>query len=214
MEEKVIFGKPRTVVGKQVRALRRSGLVPAVIYGHGIEPQIISLNFKEASNILPGISSSQLLVVEVEGTKHVTLVREKQRDPVSSILLHVDFQEVSMTEILKTTVGIELRGESPAAKNYGAIIVTGLEELDIQCLPGDLPERIVVDLSALVEIGDSLYVRDLLIPEKVQVLNDDGELVVIATAPISEAELAVGEPVVLEPEVIERGKKEEEEEED
>ncbi|MBN2547663.1 MAG: 50S ribosomal protein L25 [Anaerolineales bacterium] len=211
MEEKVLLGEPRTVVGKQVRALRRIGIIPAVIYGHGIDPLTISLNYKEANTILSGISSSQLLVVEIEGKKHITLVRQKQRDPVTSILLHVDFQEVSMTELLRATVGIELVGESPAAKNYGAIIVTGLEKLEIECLPGDLPERIVLDIAVLKEIGDAVYVRDLPIPSKVEVFDDGDELVVIATAPISEAELAEGEPVMVEPEVIERGKKEEEE---
>jgi large subunit ribosomal protein L25 len=151
------------------------------------------------------------VVVDVEGEKLTTLVREKQRHPVTSSLLHVDFQVLSMTEKLRTTVVIVLEGEAPAAKNFNGVLVTGQTELEVECLPSDLPERIRVDVSGLNEIGNSIHVRDLVLPPKVEVLTDPDELVVLVTAPVAEEkEEVVAVEGAIEPEVIEKGKIEEE----
>jgi large subunit ribosomal protein L25 len=212
MEKVVIEAQSRQVIGKQVRALRRQGLLPAVIYGSHIAPIPVSLNFHDASLLLPKVSSSQLVEVNVNGQKYTTLVRERQRHPVTGDLLHVDFQAVSLTEKLRVNVGLQFVGEAPAVKMYNAVIVTSLEELDVECLPGDLPNHLEIDLSALEQIGDAIYVRDVPRPPRVEVLTDPDEIVVVATAPEGEEELpaeALAGPA--EPEVIEKGKKEEEE---
>jgi large subunit ribosomal protein L25 len=211
MEEVVLKGELRQIVGKQVKVLRKAGRLPAVIYGMSSKPVAITLDMRDASRILPTITSSHLIVVDLDGQKHNALVREKQRHPVSGHLIHVDFQEVSMTEKLRTTVMIELQGDAPAVKNLNGVVVTGVERLDVESLPGDLPERILVDLSKLNEIGDAIYVRDIVLPAAVEVLTDLEEMVALVTAPVKEEEpeAAVGEEA--EPEVIERGKKEEEE---
>jgi large subunit ribosomal protein L25 len=209
MEEVVLQAKSRQVIGKQVKALRREGMLPAIIYGHVKSPLPIVLDFRETSRILPGITSSQLVVVELEGKRHVSLVRERQRHPVTGALIHIDFQEVSMTEKLRTMVIIELRGVSPAVKDYNGVLVTQQEEIEVECLPRDLPDRIVVDISVLQNIGDTIYVRDLQLPPKVEVLTDPHEIVAVVTPPVIEAEAEVAEAVTAEPEVIERGKKEE-----
>ncbi len=212
MKEIVLQGKTRSVIGKQVRTLRREGWLPAVIYGHNITPLPISLNYHESVRVLQGISSSQLIVIEVDGHKHTVLVREKQHQPVHGAYLHIDFQEVSMTEKLRTTVGIVFEGVSPAVKEISAIMVPQLEELEIECLPRDLPERVVVDISGLKSIGDSISVRDLQLPEKVTVLTEPNELVVVITPPQAVEEVVeapAAEEIAAEPEVIERGKKEE-----
>lgn len=212
MEKVVIEAQPRQVIGKQVRALRRQGLLPAVIYGSHITPIPVSLNFHDASLLLPKVSSSQLVEVDVNGQKHTALVRERQRHPVTGDLLHVDFQAVSLTEKLRVNVGLQFVGEAPAVKMYNAVIVTSLEELEVECLPGDLPSHLEVDLSALEQIGDAIYVRDVPRPPRVEVLTDPDEVVAVATAPEGEEELgAEVEAGPAEPEVIEKGKKEEEE---
>jgi large subunit ribosomal protein L25 len=216
MEEVVLKAKRREVIGKQVKALRREGWLPAIIYGSGIDPLPISLNYREAHRVLPGISSSRLIVVDVDGERHTSLVRERQRHPVTGNMLHLDFQEVSMTEKLRTMVSLELIGVAPAIDNYGGILVPGQEHIEIECLPGDLPNLIEVDISGLGEIGDALYVRDLVIPSNVEVLTELDELVVVITAPAAEPieeEVEEEEEVygAEEPEVIERGKREEEE---
>jgi large subunit ribosomal protein L25 len=211
MEKVVINAQPRDVIGKQVRALRRAGLLPAVIYGHNITPIPLSLNFHDSSMLLPKISSSQLVVVDVDGKLHTVLVRERQRHPVTGDLLHIDFQEVSLTEKLRVKVGLQFKGEAPAVKMFDGIVVTSLEVLEVECLPSDLVNYLEVDLSVLGQIGDAIYVRDIPLPPKVQVMGDLDEVVVIVTAPISEVALAAEEAAAAEPEVIEKGKKEEEE---
>jgi large subunit ribosomal protein L25 len=208
MEEIILKANTRKVVGKQVKALRRAGQLPAVIYGRGKTPVAVTLDLHETSKLLPTITSSHLITLSVEGKPHTTLVREKQRHPVSGELIHVDFLEVSLTEKLRVDVIIQLEGDSPAVKNYNAVLVSGLEQLSIEAYPRDLPERISVDVSGLLEIGDAVYVRDLSLPSKVEVLSDPDDMIVLATAPVREEELV--EEAAAEPEIIERGKKEEE----
>jgi large subunit ribosomal protein L25 len=210
MQQIVLKAQPRAVIGKQVKALRRKGRLPGVIYGHGIEPIMITLDMREASHVLPTITSSQLLVVEINGTQHTTLVREKQRMPTTGSLLHVDFQEVSLTEKLHAKVIIELVGEAPAVKNFNGVLVAGLEELDVEALPRDLPERITVDVAVLTEIGQAIHVRDLAVSKAVAILDSEDEIVVVVTAPAIEEVEGAGEGAAFEPEVIERGKKEDE----
>jgi len=210
MDQVVLKAQPRQVIGKQVRALRRQGLLPGVIYGHRVAPIIISLDARDTGKILPHVSSSQLVTVDVNGQKHTVLVREKQRNPINGELLHVDFQEVSMTETLRIMVTVEVTGEAPAVKNYNGIVVTSLEHLEVESLPRALPSVLHVDLSGLNEIGDAIYVRDVVIPAGVKVLDDPDEVVVVITAPVSEVELAKAEGATAEPEMIEKGKKEEE----
>lgn len=214
MEEVVLNAKHRVSIGKKVNELRRQGQLPAIVYGHQINPIPIYLNQREANHILPEISSSHLVVVDIDGEQHNVLVREKQRHPVSGIILHVDFLAVSLTEKLKAKVSIELLGEAPAIQEYGGITVTGQEEIEVECLPKDLPERISVNISGLKEIGDAIYVRDLDLPESVDVLTDPNDMIVLITAPTVEVEEVTEEEIAEEePQVIERGKKEEEEEE-
>ncbi len=214
MEKIVIQATRRTVTGKKVGALRRAGKLPGVLYGHQTESTPILMELRDASRVLAHASSSQLITVNLDGKEFATLVREKQRDFIKGTLLHVDFQVVSLTEKIRTTVGIELSGTSPAVKDYNGVVVQELDEVEVEALPQDLPEKIVVDISGLTKIGDAVYVRDLSIPTGIEILNEPDEVVVIVTgaAPeISEEEMA---EEIAEPEVIERGKKEEEEIED
>ena len=211
MEKTVLQAEHRDVVGKQVKALRRQGRLPAVLYGRNIQPIPVTMDFREANRILPGITSSRLLVVNVDGEEHTALVREKQFHPVQGKLIHVDFMVVSLTEKLRANVSIHLEGESPAVRDINGILVPVIEEIEVECLPQDLPERIMVDVSSLTEIGSAIHVRDLKLSDRVRVLTDPDEMVAVVTAP--EAEEVVEEVAPeIEPEVIERGRKEEEEE--
>jgi large subunit ribosomal protein L25 len=218
MEKVVIKATPRTVTGKQVHALRRAGQLPGVIYGHNIKPMIISMNARDASRILYKLTSSSLVTIDLDGKEYPSLVREKQRNYVKGNVIHVDFQVVSLTEKIRANVGIELSGLSPAVKDFNAVLVTGLVELEVEAFPQDLPERIVVDISTLANVGDGIHVRDIVLSDKVQVNNAPEEMIVLATAakeeveevPVVEAEVAA--EGAAEPEVIEKGKKEEEEE--
>ena len=219
MEEIVLEANRRKIVGKKVNSLRREGKLPAVLYGRHIESMPIVLNAKVASRLLEGLSPSALVVLDVDGDQHYALVREKQRNVIRGNLKHVDFQAVSLEEKVRASVAIDLVGESPAAENFIGILVTNVEQLDVESLPRELPERIEVDVSNLRDIGDAIYVRDLNLPESVTVMAEPDDVIVVVTAP--EAELAAEEEEEeeveevyaegAEPEVIEHGKREEEE---
>jgi len=221
MEKVVIQAEKRTVIGKQVRALRREGKLPAVIYGYGIDPISIVLDAHSASKTLARATSSSLVTIELDGKQYPTLVREKQLDFIRNSLLHVDFMAVSLTEKITANVGIYVDGDAPAVKEFGAILVTNLTELEVECLATDLPERFIVDVSGLMEIGDGVLVKDLDVPANVEILTDPDEMIVVATAQAAEEieEEEVEEGLLEgeeaeEPEVIEKGKKEEEGEEE
>ncbi len=218
MEKVVLNATKRTVTGKHVAILRREGKLPGVLYGHNVESIAITMDLRDATNILNKLSGSSLVNVNIDGKEHAALVREKQRNYIKGSLIHVDFQVVSLTEKLRTDVSINLVGTSPAVKELNALVVSGIDAVEVECFPQDLPERIVVDISKLVNIGDAIYLKDLPIPANVIFLTDPNELIAVITA-IKEEVVEVVAPVegaeVLgtEPEVIEKGKKEDELEE-
>ncbi len=212
MEEIVVQATRRNVIGKQVKALRREGKLPAVLYGHGISPVPVLLDLREASRTLNPLGTSVLITIDLDGEQHKALVREKQRDFIRGTLKHIDFQVVSMLEKIRVAVPIVLEGEAPAVKEFSGIVVPNIEEVEVESLPGDLPERLVVNISGLKAIGDSIAVRDISRPANVEILEDPNEIVVVITAPEAEEVAPVAEAAEGEPEVIEKGKKEEEEE--
>lgn len=198
MQKVVLKATRREVVGKKVGALRRAGNLPAVLYGHRIETTPITLEAHEAALRLSHLTTSSLVMVDLEGTEYPALVREKQKDYLKNRLLHVDFQVISMTEKVTTKVGIELTGTAPVVKEFSAVIVTVLNELEIECMPQDLPARVVIDISGLTEIGAAIHVRDVVISDKVKILGDPGETIVVASA--TREEKAVVEEVPAEEE--------------
>jgi large subunit ribosomal protein L25 len=220
MEKVVIKATRRTATGRQVAALRRSGMLPAVIYGHNVEPISISLEGRDAGRVLGRLSSSSLITIDLDGKQYPSLVREKQLNYIKRNLIHVDFMVVSLTEKIHAKVGILLTGNSPAVKDFNAMLINGLSELEVEAYPQDLPESITVDIAALVKIGDGIHVRDIVLSDKVQVLDTPDEMIVLATAPAKEEveEVVAPEEAVLEegaePEVVEKGKKEEGEDEE
>ncbi len=182
MSEIVVDAEKREVIGKKVKVLRRKGFLPAVIYGHGIDAMPIALNHRATSRILAKAESSNLIIVNLDGKEYPTLVREKQWDYIKRSLLHVDFQVVSMTETIAAMVRVELVGESPAVKDFGAILISGVNEVEIEALPTDLPESLEVDISTLEKIGDSVLIRDLELSDKLTVLTDPNTMLAVTSA--------------------------------
>lgn len=217
MEKVVLKATKRDVVGKQVKALRREGKLPAVIYGRHTEPVNINLDAHTAALALAKVTSSSLVTIDVDGTEYPALVREKQRDYIKNRLLHVDFLAVSLTEKLRTRVNVHFVGVSGAVKDYNAVMVHNLEQLEVECLPTDLPERIDLDISVLARPGEGIRVRDVKVPDTVRLLDDPETMVAVATFAKVEEEVAGVPgaegvtPTATEPELsVERGKKEEE----
>ena len=207
MEKIVLSANRRDVIGKQVKALRREGKLPAVIYGHGIEPTAITLDARETNKVLSGVGASTLITIDLEGEAYSVLVRDRQHHVLQRYLLHVDFQALSMTETVRASVALILGEEdAPAVSDFGAMIITGVESLEIECLPSDLVDRIVVDISGLENIGDSILVKDLPVPEGITILDDPDTMVVVATAPaaeeVEEPEEEIEAEEIAEPEVV------------
>lgn len=182
MEKYVLEAQKREVIGKKVKALRREGKLPAVIYGSGIDPQAITLDTKAVIQTLKIIGANTLVTIKLGKKELLALVRDIQREVIKRDLLHIDFQAVSLEENIATTVPIMVVGEAPVLKDYDSIISTALDELQIEAKAKDLPDSITVDISVLKEIGDNILVKDLVIPGEVTVLDDPDELVVVASA--------------------------------
>ena len=215
MEKLVIKAVKREVIGKKVGVLRREGKLPGVIYGHNFEALPILMDLKEASKVLSISTASTIINVVVDGKEHAAVVREKQKDYLRNTFIHADFQAVSLTEKLRAKVNIELVGTAPAIRNFNGVVVEGVSSINVEALPGDLPERFTVDVSHLENIGDGIYLRDLEIPSGVELLDALEELVVLITAPAAEeVEEAPAVESAADVEVIEKGKKVEEGEEE
>jgi len=183
MEKYVIEAKKRDVIGKKVKALRREGLLPAVLYGSGIDPMPITLNTREIRQTLSVIGANTLVTLKIDKKEYLALVRDMQREVIMRDLLHIDFQAVSLEESITSTVPVVVVGEAPAVKEMNALLVSGLDELQIEAKAKDLPDTIQVDVSELSEIGDNIRVKDLTISGDVKILDDPEETVVVVAAP-------------------------------
>lgn len=208
--EKIVLKAKRRPAGKTAKAIRREGLLPAVMYGRHYPSTAIVLPAHESSLVLPFLSSSAIVTIDLDGDIQAALIREKQKDYIRNALIHVDFQVVSMTEKLRATVRLDFVGTAPAVKDFNGVVVHNMSQVEVESLPQDMPERITVDISGLAQIGDALHVRDLKIAAGVEVLEDADAVVVVVSATKEEVETDLtGE--LAEPEVIERGKKDEDE---
>jgi large subunit ribosomal protein L25 len=209
----------RDVTGKgAARTLRSQGQVPAVIYGHGRDPQSLTLNARDLDRMLSHIQAeSTVIEVTVGGATAKTLIREIQRHPIRRQILHVDFQALVAGEKVIVSIPIVLIGVPEGVRLDGGVLDQTLRELEIEVDPSNIPDRIELDVTSMV-IGDSKHVSDLVVPSGVEVQNDADTSVAVVAAPravIEEtpvvAEAVEGEAgAVAEPEVIGRGKEEEE----
>jgi large subunit ribosomal protein L25 len=168
----------RTVIGKQVKQLRREGKLPANVYGHNVEATAVTVDAKEFASVLKQAGETGLIDLKVgdEKTRPV-LVHDMLVDPVKGATLHVDFYQVNLKEKLTATVPLEFVGESSIVKNNEGILLELLQEVEVESLPTDIPSSIEVDISGLVEVGQGIHVSDLPLPAGVEMQTDGEELV-------------------------------------
>jgi len=202
-----LSARPRTDVGRNsVKHLRTRGVVPAVIYGHKDQPANLELNTREIAAVLKHAIGENILVeLDIAGTPKLSLIQEVQHHPVRGDILHVDFLEVAMDEVLHTEVPVEPFGEADGVKNYGGLLEHSLRSLAIECLPKDLPELIRVDVSAL-GLNQAIHVRDLVLPGGVKATSDADLTVFIVAEPKVEVEPVAGAEPSKGPEVIKEKK--------
>ncbi|QQG45375.1 MAG: 50S ribosomal protein L25/general stress protein Ctc [Candidatus Sungiibacteriota bacterium] len=187
--------QPRTELGKKVKALRRAGFLPAVVYGEKVKSQPIAVPYKDFEKVYREAGESTLIKLDVDGKSHNVLIHDIKNDPLKGIPLHADFYAVRMDKEIRTKVSIEFFGESPAVKNEGGILVRVMQELEVEALPQDLPRELRIDLSGLAAFGSKLFVKDIPTPKGVKILAEPDEVVVLIEAPRSEEELAALEQV-------------------
>lgn len=209
-------GARRSAVGKGVaRKLRQSGSIPAVYYGRGEDPIVLTVGLKELEEVIVKAEGSNVIVdLRVDGDgagDRKALIREIQRDPVGGHILHLDLQHISLTERITVEVPIVLTGIPIGVKDGGGILEHLLRDVEVECLPTDIPSRLEIDVSAL-NIGDSLHVSDLR-ADKVTILTE-GERPIAAVVPptvLEEAKPAEGEgEAAAEPELVKEKKETEE----
>jgi large subunit ribosomal protein L25 len=189
MAEITLVAQPgRTTGSPESRRLRSAGRIPAVVYGHGIDAESVSIDGRELRLALSGEAGvNQLLNLDLGGTKHLALARVLQRHPVRNTVVHVDFQVVSRNEVISADVPLVLVGEAKAVENERGVVEHLLQSLTINATPGTIPNSVEIDISALV-IGDTIRVSDLPLPPGVTTDVDPEEAVVVAAASSVSAE--------------------------
>ena len=212
MESTSLKAQTRTVISKGLNRLRRDGLLPGVLYGSNVDPVALQLPAHEAGQLLTRLQGTVLIDLEVDGQTHTTIVRELQRDVLRGNPVHVDFMAVDMEQVLNIRVPISLVGESPAVATGEYAVMTSLYELEVECLPKDIINIIEVSVEGLTDLGDTILVSDVGVPEGINILTDLEESVArVAYAGIVEVEEEEEEEEGLEldaedVEVIEKGK--------
>lgn len=225
MEKAYLDCSLREEVGKnKLNALRRMGFVPAVVYGKKSKTMPIKLVRSHLIKFIHAHHGIENMVITLrieddEKTKkskeEPVLIKDIQYDPVKDDILHLDFNQISLTETLKVKVPLDSKGEAEGVKKEGGVLTHVLWDLEVECLPTQIPEKIEVDITAM-KIGDTIFVKDIKVPEGVKVLTDKESIVFTLLAPKKEeviVEAAAAEAVSAEPEVIKEKKKEEEGEE-
>jgi large subunit ribosomal protein L25 len=204
----------RALIGGTVaNKLKREGLVPAVIYGGKETPLPLQVGARDIATVLSHARGENILVeleIEDAGAKssRMALIQEVQHAPLTGGIVHVDFHAINMNELLNTSVPVEPQGESVGVRSFGGILEQSLRSLDIECLPKDLPEVIYVDVS-LLNIGDSIHVKDLPLPAGVTALDDEDLTVFLVAAPaVVEVVAPAAAATPAQPEVIKEKKEE------
>ena len=214
MAELVVEAQTRTEFGKNSnRRLRASGLIPGVIYGSGRETMHVAVDPSEVVKILHSESGhNTIFKLAVEKDLADVLIKDLQLDPLKGTLLHADFQTVSLDQVMAFQVPVDVQGTAVGVKTHGGILDLVMREIDVECLPGDVPDSLPIDVTEL-NIGDAVRVSDLAEDPKVQIMSDGDLVIAHVVAPRVEVEEEEVEEEELEegaePEVIKKGKAEE-----
>lgn len=222
IKDLTINASAREGAGKgPARRLRAQGMIPAAVYGEGGDAVAVAVSAKDIATILRSGTGHntifKLALPNADGEPANVIIKDYQVDPVKGRLLHADLLRLSMTTLTRVNVSIETVGDPPGVKSEGGILELQLREIEVECLPGDIPEHLTVDVSNL-QIGGHVMVSDLVYDrEKVRLLADEHQIVAGVLAPRMVEEVAPATAVVegeagaaTEPEVIKKGKTEEE----
>lgn len=196
MERKILITEPRTELGKgPTGRLRRSGRIPAVIYGHAA-PVSVSINAREFAKAFHTVSESQIVGLQIGSETHDVLIKDYVEDIKTGSIDHIDFFEIERGKRLRTHIAVELTG-SPIGVRAGGVLEHMLYEVEIECLPRDLPENLTLEIGAL-DLNSSLHVSDIVVPEGVRILNPVEQTVCAIASPRGSDDEDAGEGAVEE----------------
>ncbi|KPK23195.1 MAG: hypothetical protein AMJ70_04105 [Dehalococcoidia bacterium SG8_51_3] len=212
MEDLKLKATHRAVLGKKARFLRRQGITPTHLYGHNVKSAALQCDTSELQDLLVHAGKTRLVSLDVDGERAKSVfIREVQRDAVTRELLHVDFYQVKRTEKIAVDVPIVLIGEAPALKFKGRMLVHGINSLNVECLPTNVPPQIDVDITQLEEVEQAINVKDIVLNPEITVHADPEQLVVkISEVMVKEVEEVpeVAEEAVAEEETEARAEAE------
>ncbi len=180
MKQTELLATTREILGKKVRFLRRQGITPVHLFGHNVESVALQCDTARLKRVLTQTGRTRLISLKVDEAKKPrnVVIREVQRAPATRELLHVDFYQVSMAEKIRVEVPIVSIGEAPALKSKENFLIQELNSLSVECLPGEIPNRVDIDLTALTEVGQAIHVKDIILDKASTILINQEQLVV------------------------------------
>ncbi len=189
MEKVELKAELRNITGRKVKAIRRSGFVPAVVYGRGLKPLIIQIPVKDFEKVYTEAGESTLVYLDVNGQSYPTIIHDVSKDHMNDKIQHADFYKVRLDEKIHAKIPLNFIGEAPAVKETGGILIKNISELEVEGLPQDLPHNIEVDISSLKEFNNHILIKDLPISDKIIIKAKPEDIVALIQEPISEEEL-------------------------
>ena len=213
MEKFSLTAQKREMKKRGAQKLRAEGFIPAVLYGRDVAPLSLSVKYQDFDRVYTKAGSSSVVLVDVAGDARNVLIHEVSYDPITSKYSHIDLHQIRMDEKVRAEIDIIIQGTAPAVKEQGGILISNLDKIEIECLPGDLIHDITVSVDGLANLRDSIHVSDLKFPEGIEVITPAEEVVVLVEEPRSEAELdALNEEIKEDVESVEGVVKKEPEE--
>lgn len=198
MDKQVLTGQKRTVSGRKVKNLRKEGILPANIFGKKIKSEAVQFSLKDFEKTYKEVGETGLLTLVIEGGKtkdeKAVLVSNVQIDPMTDTPTHVDFRQVDLKEKVTANVAVEMEGEAPAEKAGIGTAVLYVNEIEVEALPADLPEKFTVDVSSLAEVDQAIYVKDLSVDRAKVTLNAEADTIVVKVEPPQKEEVAPPTP--------------------
>jgi large subunit ribosomal protein L25 len=207
-----LTAKTREVLGRSVKSLRKEGLIPAELYGHGFSNRHLSVSAKEFSKVYKEAGESVIINIALGEEKLPVLINDVSFDPVAKAPIHIDFYQVKMDEKITTAIPLDFIGISMAVKEKKGVLVKAMQEIEVEALPADLPSKIEVDISVINEIGESIHIKDLKAIKGVEFLVDGETVVATVSEQAKEEEVPVG-PVSVDEVKVEGEEKESKEKE-
>lgn len=204
MDAKTLNAQARTVVGRKVKKLRGEGVIPANVFGKGIKSESVQVVAKEFEKVYDEVGETGLVELKVGAKTHPVLVANLQLNPVSDTPVHVDFRQVDLKEKVTAKVPVEMTGEAPAEKSGVGTAVLYINEIEVEALPTDLPEKFVVDVGNLADVDQAVLVKDLPVDRAKVTLKAEEESIVVKVEPPQKEEV-VAPPVPVEGEVPAEG---------